>query len=98
MRAIITDPSGPHRLVLGHVPDADPQPDEVVVRVEAISLNQDEVRRAVEDGPSGGVQAGISPVCGGRSQERSCCISTESRPLQPATGDNPWPRQKTEPG
>jgi NADPH:quinone reductase len=55
MRAIVVDSSAPHRLGLGHVPDIDPLPHEVLVRVEAISLNQGEVRRALTDDPDGWV-------------------------------------------
>lgn len=53
MRAIITDPSRPHGLGLGEVNDPLVLPGDVVVRVEAISLNQGEVRFALDTAEPG---------------------------------------------
>lgn len=53
MRAIVVDPASPSRLVLGEAADPVPLPGEALIRVEAISLNQGEVRRALDDAPAG---------------------------------------------
>lgn len=53
MRAIVTDPALPSGLGIGEIPDIDARPEDVVVKVQAISLNQGEVRRAVEDAEPG---------------------------------------------
>ena len=46
VRALVVDPSSPQRLGLKHVDLAPAAPDEVTVRVTAISLNRGEVRRS----------------------------------------------------
>jgi NADPH:quinone reductase-like Zn-dependent oxidoreductase len=56
MRAIIVDPSGGPRLRLAEISETEPLPDEALIRVEAISLNQGEVRRAFD-----GAKAGWNP-------------------------------------
>ena len=79
MRAIVTDPSTPHGIGLGETPDLAPTPDDVLVRVQAISLNQGEVRRAMDSAPAGWVpgwdftgvveraaSVGVSPAVGDR--------------------------------
>jgi NADPH:quinone reductase-like Zn-dependent oxidoreductase len=47
MRGIVVESSGPRRLVVRDVPEAHPGPTEMTVRVEAVSLNQGEVRHAM---------------------------------------------------
>ena len=46
MRALVVTPAAPGRLALGEVAEPVPGPDEVLVRVEAVSLNRGEVMRA----------------------------------------------------
>jgi len=46
MRALVVTPEAPGRLALGEVPEPVPGPDEVLVRVAAVSLNRGEVLRA----------------------------------------------------
>jgi NADPH:quinone reductase len=53
VRAVVVDPSSPQRLGLKHVDLAPAAPDEVTVRVTAISLNRGEVRRATSQGKPG---------------------------------------------
>ena len=48
IRAVIVDPSLPDRLAIREVSLRDPDRDEVVVRVTAISLNRGETRRALQ--------------------------------------------------
>ena len=48
IRAIVVDPAAPGRLAIRPVELRDPDRDEVVVRVTAISLNRGETRRAVQ--------------------------------------------------
>jgi NADPH:quinone reductase-like Zn-dependent oxidoreductase len=48
IRAIVVDPSSPGRLAIKPVELRDPDRDEVVVRVTAISLNRGETRRALQ--------------------------------------------------
>lgn len=48
MRAIVTDPAFPQGLGLGEITDRAPLPDDVIVRVDAISINQGEVRYALD--------------------------------------------------
>jgi NADPH:quinone reductase-like Zn-dependent oxidoreductase len=45
-RAVVVDPDAPGRLVIRPVPAPEPDRDEAVVRVQAISLNRGEVRRS----------------------------------------------------
>jgi NADPH2:quinone reductase len=53
VRAIIVDPSSPHGLAVKPVELAPANPDDVTVRVTAISLNRGEVRRATSQGKPG---------------------------------------------
>jgi NADPH:quinone reductase len=53
VRAVVVDPSSPQRLGLKPVDLAPAAPDEVTVRVTAISLNRGEVRRATSQGKPG---------------------------------------------
>src|SRR5271156_6466751 len=53
VRAVIVDPSSPQGLGLKPVELAPASPDEVTVRVTAISLNRGEVRRATSQGKPG---------------------------------------------
>ena len=46
MRAVVVDPEAVGRLSLAEVEGPEPAPSEALVRVEAISLNRGEVRRA----------------------------------------------------
>jgi NADPH:quinone reductase len=48
IRAIVVDPAAPGRLAIKSVELRDPDRDEVVVRVSAISLNRGETRRALQ--------------------------------------------------
>lgn len=48
IRAVVVDPSSPDRLAIREVSLRDPDRDEVVVRVTAISLNRGETRRALQ--------------------------------------------------
>src|SRR5438045_9400956 len=48
IRAVVVDPSSPDRLAIREVGLRDPDRDEVVVRVTAISLNRGETRRALQ--------------------------------------------------
>src|SRR3954469_5618118 len=52
-RAIVVDPQAPGRLAIRPVELRDPDPDEVVVRVTAISLNRGETRRALTQAEPG---------------------------------------------
>ena len=58
VRAVVVDPSSPQGLDLKPVELAPASPDEVTVRVTAISLNRGEVRRATSQGQLGEVPAG----------------------------------------
>ena len=53
VRAIVVDPAAPGRLSIKPVELRDPDRDEVVVRVTAISLNRGETRRAVQQAEPG---------------------------------------------
>ena len=53
VRAVLVDPSAGGKLVLRPVEIAAPKPDEVRVRVGAISLNRGEVRRALTQSAAG---------------------------------------------
>ena len=53
IRAIVVDPAAPGRLAIKSVELRDPDRDEVVVKVTAISLNRGETRRAVQQAESG---------------------------------------------
>jgi NADPH:quinone reductase-like Zn-dependent oxidoreductase len=53
MRALVVDHSAPGRLTLAAVPDPVPGPDEVLVRVAAISLNYGELPKTDDDTPAG---------------------------------------------
>src|ERR1700681_708099 len=48
IRAIVVDPAAPGRLAIRSVELRDPDRDEVVVKVTAISLNRGETRRATQ--------------------------------------------------
>jgi NADPH2:quinone reductase len=54
MRALVVDHSAPGHLALGTAPDPEPGPDQVLVRVHAISLNYGELPTS-EDVPAGTV-------------------------------------------
>jgi hypothetical protein len=59
----VVDPAAPGKLAIKPVELRDPDRDEVVVRVTAISLNRGETRRAVQQAEPGcGGRAGISPA------------------------------------
>ncbi len=51
IRAVVVDPDAPSRLALARVEEPSPTPSEVLVRVEAVSLNRGEVRRAESNEP-----------------------------------------------
>jgi NADPH2:quinone reductase len=51
MRAVVVDPGSPARLALAKVEEPSPTPSEVLVRVETVSLNRGEVRRAESGEP-----------------------------------------------
>src|SRR5580700_872781 len=51
VRAVVTDPEAPLRLVLRDVPRPEPGPGEALVRVETVSLNRGEVRTAMTAAP-----------------------------------------------
>ncbi|MEU8346437.1 zinc-binding dehydrogenase [Spirillospora sp. NPDC048832] len=48
MRAVVTDPEHTPRLHLSDVPHPEPAPDQALIKVEAVSLNAGETRRALE--------------------------------------------------
>lgn len=54
MRALVVDHSVPGRLALGEVPDPVPGPDEVLVKISAISLNYGELPKS-DDAAEGAV-------------------------------------------
>jgi NADPH:quinone reductase len=51
MRAVVVDPGSPASLALAKVEEPSPTPSEVLVRVETVSLNRGEVRRAESGEP-----------------------------------------------
>ena len=51
MRAVVVDPGSPARLALAKVEEPSPTPSEVLVRIETVSLNRGEVRRAESGEP-----------------------------------------------
>jgi NADPH2:quinone reductase len=53
IRAVVVDPAAPERLAIKPVALRDPDRDEVMVRVTAISLNRGETRRAVQQAEPG---------------------------------------------
>jgi NADPH:quinone reductase-like Zn-dependent oxidoreductase len=53
MHSIVVDTSGRSRLAVRDVPDVAPLPDQAVVRVQSISLNQGELRYAMTKAPDG---------------------------------------------
>lgn len=53
MRSIVVSSSGPSRLAVRDVPEIAPLPDQAVVRVQSISLNQGELRYAMTKAPDG---------------------------------------------
>ena len=53
IRAIVVDPAAPGKLAIKPVALRDPDRDEVVVRVTAISLNRGETRRALTSAEPG---------------------------------------------
>jgi NADPH:quinone reductase-like Zn-dependent oxidoreductase len=53
IRAVVVDPAAPGRLAIGPAELRDPDRDEVMVKVSAISLNRGETRRAVQQAEPG---------------------------------------------